>query len=144
MLMNSWLLCCSRARGNSSTSSFPYRRSLCGIYVIWAWSFTRLPCTRTKSSRLVKLAWPCVWWASVSSQLSFSTHLADSCLVGPAQPQAETPLIWVAQRWSLPGELDRVRTAEDAQILPRGVFITRWLLALVTWDTWQLFVWTDY
>lgn len=39
---------------NSSTSSFPYRRSLCGIYVIWAWSFTRLPCTRTKSSRLVK------------------------------------------------------------------------------------------
>lgn len=46
-----------------------------------------------------------VWWVRVSSQLSFFTHLADSCLVGPAQSQAETPLVWVAQRWSFPGEV---------------------------------------
>lgn len=43
------------------------------------------------------------WWAP---QLPFSTRLADSCLVGPAQSQAETPLVWVAQRWSIPGEVD--------------------------------------
>lgn len=42
------------------------------------------------------------WWAP---QLPFSTRLADSCLVGPAQSQAETPLVWVAQRWSIPGEV---------------------------------------